>query len=242
MSDKVLVIIPTYNEKGNIEPLVRGIFSSLKNYDVNILFIDDGSPDGTGDEIRRFQREDERIKLIERDRKMGLGKAYVAGFDFAIKNGYSHVFEMDADLSHKPEYLPLFLELAREYDLVIGSRYIKGGGVRNWSPLRELISKIGNLYARLILGFSIKDSTAGFKCFRIEVLKSIKPETLSSEGYSFQIENVWRAWKKGFKIKEFPIIFYEREKGKSKMSKKIIFEAIFKVLELRLKSFQREPF
>lgn len=242
MSDKVLVIIPTYNEKENIEPLVTGIFSSLKNYDVNILFIDDGSPDGTGDEIRRFQKEDGRIKLIERDRKMGLGKAYVTGFDFAIKNGYSHVFEMDADLSHRPEYLPLFLELARDYDLVIGSRYVKGGGVRNWSPIRKLISKIGNLYARLILGFSIKDSTAGFKCFRTEVLKSIKPETLSSEGYSFQIENVWRTWKKGFKIKEFPIIFYEREKGKSKMSKKIIFEAIFKVLELRLKSFQREPF
>lgn len=242
MSDKVLVIVPTYNEKENIKPLITGIFSSLRNYDVNILFIDDGSPDGTSDEIKKLQKEDQRIKLIEREKKTGLGKAYVVGFDFAIKNSYSYVFEMDADLSHKPEYLPSFLELTREYDLVIGSRYVKGGGVRNWSPLRKLISKIGNLYARLLLGFSIKDSTAGFKCFRIEVLKSIKPETLSSEGYSFQIENVWRTWKKGFKIKEFPIIFYERERGKSKMSKKIIFEAIFKVIELRLKSFRKEPF
>ncbi len=242
MPEKVLIIIPTYNERENIKPIVNGIFSSLKDYDVNILFVDDGSPDGTGEEIKKFQREDERIKLIEREKKMGLGKAYVEGFLFAIKNGYSHVFEMDADLSHRPEYLPSFLELSREYDLVIGSRYVKGGGVRNWSKLRELISRIGNLYARLILGFPFRDSTAGFKCFKIEVLKAIKPETLSSQGYSFQIENVWRAWKKGFKIKELPIIFYERERGKSKMSKKIVFEAVLKVLELRLKSFRKRPF
>ncbi len=242
MSDKVLIIVPTYNEKENIMPLVNGIFSSLRDYNVSILFVDDGSPDGTGEEIKKLQKENERIKLIERKMKMGLGRAYVEGFDFAIKNGYSHVFEMDADLSHRPEYLPLFLELAKEYDLIIGSRYVKGGGVRNWSWLRELISRAGNLYARLILGFPFKDSTAGFKCFKIEVLKSIKPETLSSEGYSFQIENVWRAWKKGFKIKEFPIVFYERERGKSKMSRRIVFEAIFKVMELRLKSFLRAPF
>lgn len=242
MPEKVLIIVPTYNERENIKPLVNGIFSSLKDYDVNILFIDDGSPDGTADEIRELQKEDERIKLIEREKKMGLGRAYVEGFNFAIRNGYSLVFEMDADLSHRPEYLPLFLELAKDYDLVIGSRYVKGGGVKNWSWIRKLISRFGNIYSRLILGFPFKDSTAGFKCFRIEVLKAIKPETLSSEGYSFQIENVWRAWKKGFKIKELPIIFYERERGKSKMSKKIVFEAISKVLELRLKSFRKNPF
>jgi dolichol-phosphate mannosyltransferase len=242
LPEKVLIIVPTYNERENIKPLVNGIFSSLKDYDVNILFIDDGSPDGTADEIRELQKEDERIKLIEREKKMGLGRAYVEGFNFAIRNGYSLVFEMDADLSHRPEYLPLFLELAKDYDLVIGSRYVKGGGVKNWSWIRKLISRFGNIYSRLILGFPFKDSTAGFKCFRIEVLKAIKPETLSSEGYSFQIENVWRAWKKGFKIKELPIIFYERERGKSKMSKKIVFEAISKVLELRLKSFRKNPF
>lgn len=242
MSEKVLIIVPTYNEKENIAPLVNGIFSSLKDYDVNILFIDDGSPDGTAHEIKELQKKDPRIMLIERERKMGLGRAYITGFDFAIRNGYTHVFEMDADLSHRPEYLPQFLELAKKYDLVIGSRYVEGGGVKNWSWLREIISRIGNLYARLILGFPFRDSTAGFKCFKIEVLKAIKPETLSSEGYSFQIENVWRAWKKGFKIVEFPIIFYERERGKSKMSKKIVMEAIFRVLDLKLKSFRKVPF
>lgn len=242
MREKVLIIVPTYNERENIKPLVNGIFSSLKDYDVNILFIDDGSPDGTAQEIKELQKDEPRIKLIERDKKMGLGRAYISGFDFAIKNGYSHVFEMDADLSHRPEYLPKFLELSKNYDLIIGSRYVKGGGVKNWSRLRELISRIGNIYARFILGFPFQDSTAGFKCFKIEVLKEIKPETLSSQGYSFQIENVWRAWKKGFKIVELPIIFYEREKGKSKMSKKIIIEAVFKVLELRLKSLRKVPF
>lgn len=242
MPEKVLIIVPTYNERENIKPLVNGIFLSLNDYDVNILFIDDGSPDGTADEIEKLQKEDERIKLIERSKKMGLGRAYVEGFHFAIGNGYSHVFEMDADLSHRPEYLPSLIELTKDYDLVIGSRYVKGGGVRNWSWFRELISRLGNLYSRLILGFPFRDSTAGFKCFRVEVLKAINPETLSSEGYSFQIENVWRSWKKGFKIKEFPIIFYERERGKSKMSKKIVFEAILKVIELRFKSFLKKPF
>ncbi len=236
MPEKVLIIVPTYNERDNIRPLVTGILYNTRNYDAEILFIDDGSPDGTGEEIKKIQNEEPRVKLIERGRKMGLGRAYVEGFNYAIKNGYSLVFEMDADLSHRPEYLPDFLELAKEYDLIIGSRYVKGGGVKNWSVWRKFISRAGNIYARLILGFPFRDSTAGFKCFRTEVLKAISPETLSSEGYSFQRENVWRAWRKGFRIKEFPIIFYEREQGKSKMSKKIIFEAIFKILELKIKS------
>ncbi|MGQ9619283.1 MAG: polyprenol monophosphomannose synthase [Candidatus Aminicenantia bacterium] len=241
MLEKILVIIPTYNERENIKTLVKQIFYYTRGNNVEILFVDDGSPDGTGEEIKKLQRVDDRIKLIEREKKSGLGRAYVEGFLYAIKNGYSLVFEMDADLSHRPEYLPAFIESAKDYDLIIGSRYVEGGGVKNWGFVRKFISKAGNLYSRLILGFPIRDSTSGFKCFKIDVLKAIKPETLSSQGYSFQIENVLRAWRKGFRIKECPIIFYEREKGKSKMSKKIVFEAILKVLELKLKSIKIFP-
>jgi dolichol-phosphate mannosyltransferase len=231
---KTLVVIPTYNEAKNIKRLIEEIFKL--DLDINILIIDDNSPDGTGNIVEELVKRDHKINLIKREGKMGLGTAYVAGFKYAIENKYDYVFEMDADFSHDPKEIPNFLEKIKEYDLVIGSRYIKGVNVVNW-PLRRLILSYGaNIYTRFITGIPIKDSTSGYKCYRREVLESIDLNSIHSGGYSFQIEMNYKTWKKNFKIAEIPIIFVDRTEGKSKMSKKIVREAIYLVWKLRLLS------
>ncbi|MCX7944100.1 MAG: polyprenol monophosphomannose synthase [Deltaproteobacteria bacterium] len=232
---KNLVIIPTYNEKENIRNITKAVFEKI---DTHILIVDDNSPDGTGkiaDELAEENEYKGRLFVLHRSKKEGLGKAYVAGFKWALERDYEHIFEMDADFSHNPDYLPLFLEKIKEYDLVIGSRYVKGGGVQNWSFLRMLISKGGSLYSRMILGIPIKDLTGGYKCFRRIVLESIDLDNLLLSGFGFQIEMNYRAYKKGFRVYELPIIFTDRLLGKSKMSQKIFFEALLLVIKLRLK-------
>lgn len=229
-----LVIIPTYNEKENIRNITKAVFEKI---DTHILIVDDNSPDGTGkiaDELSENVYNG-KLFVLHRERKEGLGKAYIAGFKWALARNYQYIFEMDADFSHNPDYLPQFLEKIKEYDLVIGSRYVKGGGVQNWPFFRMLISKGGSLYSRTILGIPIKDLTGGYKCFRRIVLESIDLDNLLLSGFGFQIEMNYRAYKKGFRIYELPIIFTDRILGKSKMSQKIFFEALLMVIKLRLK-------
>ncbi len=231
---KSLVIIPTYNEKENLEKIVPEI---LKMDDsLNILVVDDNSPDGTGQIADRIASHHKKVLVLHRPGKMGLGQAYIAGFKYAIEKGFDYIFEMDADFSHDPRYLPDFLSGIKEADLVIGSRYIKGVNVINWPMTRLLLSYYANIYARWVTGLPLNDSTGGFKCYRRKVLESINLDEVRSNGYSFQIEMSFRAWKKGFKIKEIPIIFMDRREGKSKMSKKIVREAIWMVWRLRLSS------
>ncbi|OGC76438.1 MAG: dolichyl-phosphate beta-D-mannosyltransferase [candidate division Zixibacteria bacterium RBG_16_40_9] len=229
---KSLVIIPTYNEKENLEKIVPEI---LKMDDsLNILVVDDNSPDGTGEIAERIASKNNKVFVLHRPGKMGLGQAYIAGFKYALEKGYDCIFEMDADFSHDPKYLPDFLSGIKEADLVIGSRYINGVNVINWPMTRLLLSYYANIYARWVTGLPLKDSTGGFKCYRRKVLESINLDEVRSNGYSFQIEMSFRAWKKGFKIKEIPIIFVDRRVGKSKMSKKIVREAIWMVWRLRI--------
>ncbi len=231
---KSLVIIPTYNEKENLEKIVREI---LKTDDsLNILVVDDNSPDGTGAIADRIASNNNKVFVLHRAGKMGLGQAYIAGFKHALEKGYDYIFEMDADFSHDPKYLPDFLSKIKEADLVIGSRYINGVNVINWPMSRLLLSYYANIYARWVTGLPLKDSTGGFKCYRRRVLESIDLDQVRSNGYSFQIEMSFRAWKKGFKIKEIPIIFVDRREGKSKMSQKIVREAVWMVWRLRLAS------
>jgi len=231
---KTLIIIPTYNEKENISRLIDCIFSVDET--VHILVVDDNSPDRTWEIVENKSREDSRVFLIKREGKSGLGTAYIRGFKYAIEKGYDYVFEMDADFSHDPGEIPSFLEAIKTSDLVIGSRYIKGVNVVNW-PLRRLILSYGaNVYTRIITGLPIKDSTGGFKCFRKKVLETLDLDKITSNGYSFQIEVNYKVWKKGFNIKEIPIIFVDRSEGTSKMSKKIIREAIWMVWKLRFLS------
>jgi dolichol-phosphate mannosyltransferase len=236
-SEKILIIVPTYNEYENIERLIREINSI--NSSLDILVVDDNSPDGTGEQVKKLQEKFGNLYLIEREGKLGLGTAYVAGFNFALKNGYSIIFEMDADFSHDPKEIPNFLEAVEESDLVIGSRYIKGVNVVNWPLSRLLLSYFANKYTRLITGLPICDSTGGYKCFRRKVLESINLNEVSSGGYSFQIEMNFKAWKKGFRLKEIPIIFIDRAVGKSKMSKQIFREAVWMVWKLKIKSLFR---
>jgi dolichol-phosphate mannosyltransferase len=229
---KTLIIIPTYNEAKNIKRLIEEIFKL--DLDINILIIDDNSPDGTGNIVEEVAKRDHKVNLIKREGKMGLGTAYVAGFKYAIDNKYDCIFEMDADFSHDPKEIPNFLEKIKECDLVIGSRYIKGVNVINW-PLRRLILSYGaNIYTRFITGLPVKDSTSGYKCFKRKVLENIDLNSIHSGGYSFQIEMNYKTWKKDFKIAEIPIIFVDRTEGKSKMSKKIVREAIWMVWKLRI--------
>jgi len=229
---KTLIIIPTYNEAKNIKRLIEEIFKL--DLDINILIIDDNSPDGTGNIVEEVAKRDHKVNLIKREGKMGLGTAYVTGFKYAIDNKYDCIFEMDADFSHDPKEIPNFLEKIKECDLVIGSRYIKGVNVINW-PLRRLILSYGaNIYTRFITGLPIKDSTSGYKCFKRKVLENIDLNSIHSGGYSFQIEMNYKTWKKDFKIAEIPIIFVDRTEGKSKMSKKIVREAIWMVWKLRI--------
>jgi dolichol-phosphate mannosyltransferase len=231
---KVLVIIPTYNELENIRKIIPAILNQGDNID--ILVVDDNSPDNTGKYVEEKSRVEPRVKLIKRPGKMGLGTAYITGFKYAIDHNYDIVFEMDADFSHNPNDIPAFLEAIKDADLVLGSRYINGVRVLNWPMRRLMLSYYASVYTRTITGLPVQDTTGGFKCFRIEVLKAIDLDKIKSNGYSFQIEMTYKAYKKNFRIKEIPIVFTEREKGRSKMSKKIVYEAVFMVWKLRIRS------
>jgi dolichol-phosphate mannosyltransferase len=227
-----IIIIPTYNEVENIEKLLRDVGSI--NAHIDVLVIDDNSPDGTANAVKKVMALNKNVHLIERERKMGLGTAYVTGFKFALDRKYQYIFEMDADYSHDPKEISNFLKAIQDADLVIGSRYIKGVNVVNWPLQRLLLSYFANKYTRFVTGLPICDSTGGFKCFRRETLEAINLDKLRSGGYSFQIEVNYQIWKKGFRIKEIPIIFIDRALGKSKMSKKIVREAMWMVWKLRL--------
>ncbi|RJP57674.1 MAG: polyprenol monophosphomannose synthase [Ignavibacteriales bacterium] len=231
---KTLIIIPTYNELNNIQKLVPLLRSEYPQVDV--LVVDDNSPDGTGKKVLELAESDPQIHLIEREGKLGLGTAYVRGFKFALENGYDAAMEMDADFSHDHKEVKNFLREIEENDLVIGSRYIKGVNVVNWPMSRLLLSYFANIYTKVITGMPIYDATGGFKCFRREVLESINLDKITSNGYSFQIEMNFKTWKKGFRVKEIPIIFVDRADGSSKMSKHIVYEAIFMVWKLRFAS------
>lgn len=232
--NKILVIIPTYNELENLPRILPEVFSRDDN--INVLVVDDNSPDGTAAYVEKEMKSNKRLHLIRRSEKSGLGTAYLAGFKYALENNYDYIFEMDADFSHDPNEIPKFLEEIQNYDLIIGSRYKNGVNVINWPMRRLLLSWFANFYTRIITGMPIKDATGGYKCFRRRVLDSIDLNEVKSNGYAFQIEMNFKAWKKGFKIKEISIIFVDRMKGKSKMSKKIVREAIWMVWKLRIKS------
>jgi len=233
-TQRALIIFPTYNERENIDKIVHAVLPLDPR--LNVLIVDDNSPDGTGEIAERLAQQELKVNVLHRKKKEGLGQAYIAGFKWAIERKYDYIFEMDADFSHGPEYLKHFLQEIKEYDLVIGSRYISGVNVINWPMSRLFLSYFANVYTRIITGLPLRDATGGFKCFRREVLEAISLDSVHSTGYSFQIEMTMRAWKKGFTIKEIPIIFVDRTAGVSKMSKKIVREAIWMVWWLRLKS------
>ena len=229
---KALVIIPTYNERENLTELLRRIFA--ENLPLEVLIIDDHSPDGTGAVADQLAASDPRVHVMHRPGKMGLGSAYVAGFRYALERDYDAVFEMDADFSHNPDSLPQFLRELETADLVVGSRYLHGVTVVNW-PLKRLILSYGaNVYSRIITGIPIKDLTGGFKCFRRQVLESLDLSRVRSDGYGFQIEINYKAWRKGFRIREIPILFVDRRAGESKMNRRIVWEAAWMVWRLRI--------
>lgn len=230
---KTLVIIPTYNEIENIEMMLLAVLSS--NKDIEILIVDDNSPDKTAAVVSSLQKSEPRIHLIVGRGKKGLGQAYLKGFKYAIKNGFDHVIQMDCDFSHNPKKITKILYLARHYDFVIGSRYVRGGCVKDWSQSRIFLSKLGNYYARLFLGSKIKDWTAGYVCWRTNVLKSMNLDGDFPSGYSFQINLKYRALRKGFNFTEIPITFKDRERGVAKLGSGIITEAILSVIKMRFK-------
>ena len=236
MPEKSLVIIPTYNELTNVQKLVPDILSRYEKLDLDVLIVDDNSPDGTSKFVKEFMKTNSRVKLITRKAKMGLGTAYIEGFKFALKNQYDFIFEMDADFSHDPKEIRNFLKAIKNCDLVLGSRYKKGVNVVNWPIKRLLLSYFANGYTRYITGLKVCDATGGFKCFRKEILQAINLDKVKSNGYAFQIEMTYKAWKKGFNLCEIPIIFIDRTEGHSKMSKKIVLEAVFMVWKLRIRS------
>ena len=231
---RTAVIIPTYNEKDNIEKALESIFS-LNNKDLEVVVIDDNSPDGTGLIIEKLKENNNKIHIIHRDRKMGLGTAYLEGFKYALDRNAQYIFEIDADFSHDFSLIPSFLDGARDNDLVIGSRYIPGGKITNWNLSRRLISYLGNLYARLVLGAPVADLTTGYKCYRREVAEFLTEKNIDAIGYVFQIETTYHTIKRGFRTKEIPIAFTERRIGKSKFSFKIIWESFWKVLKIKIK-------
>ncbi len=233
-TQRVLIIFPTYNERDNIDKIVHAVLPLDAR--IHVLIVDDNSPDGTGEIADRLVRQEPKVNVLHRVKKEGLGQAYIAGFKWAIERKYDYIFEMDADFSHGPEYLKDFLREIKEYDLVLGSRYIAGVNVINWPISRLLLSYYANVYTRIVTGLPLRDATGGFKCYRREVLESIDLDDIGSTGYAFQIEMSMRAWKKGFTIKEIPIIFVDRRAGESKMSKKIVREAVWMVWWLRLKA------
>jgi len=227
-----LVIIPTYNEKENIEKIIRKVFSMRQNFD--ILVVDDGSPDGTGQIVKNLQKEFSSLFILERSGKNGLGTAYIAGFKWALEKDYSFIFEMDADFSHNPEDLDRLRTACQNgADMSIGSRYVNGGGLVNWPWLRIAMSKGASFYSRLVLNMGVRDTTAGFKCYTRKVLEALPLDEIKFVGYAFQIEMKYRTFKKGFKITEVPIVFKDRTEGKSKMSTDIFKEAFFGILKLR---------
>jgi dolichol-phosphate mannosyltransferase len=228
---KVLIIIPTYNEAENISSLIPEVLEQDEM--VEVLVVDDNSPDGTGEIVADLAKDNPRIHLLERQGKMGLGSAYITGFKYALEHGYEYVIEMDADFSHSPSDIPRLLKEIKDCDLVIGSRYISGVNVVNWPIRRLLLSIFASRYVRFVTRMPVKDPTAGFKCFRREVLESLDLDNIISDGYSFQIEIHYKTWKSGWRIKEIPIVFTERRDGKSKMSKKIVWEAALIVWKLR---------
>ncbi|MEO8166746.1 MAG: polyprenol monophosphomannose synthase [bacterium] len=233
-TSKVLVVIPTYNEAENIPKLIPAVLKQAPNID--ILVVDDGSPDGTAAIVKEIMAADPRVRILERKGKQGLGTAYVLGFKYAIEYGYDFVFEMDADFSHNPNEIPVFLATAKNYDLVIGSRYINGVRVLNWPMNRLLLSYSANVYTQIITGLPVHDATGGFKCYRIAALKTIDLAHIRSNGYAFQIEMSFKMWKKGFRLVEIPIVFADRRLGVSKMSKNIVYEAVFMLWKLRVRS------
>jgi dolichol-phosphate mannosyltransferase len=234
VAERLLVVVPTYNERVNLPLVVPAILHQDPRFEV--LVVDDNSPDGTGQLADELAASTPRVHVMHRPGKSGLGKAYVAGFQWALERNYDLIFEMDADFSHDPKFLGDFVRAINEADVVIGSRYRTGVNVINWPISRLLLSIGANQYARWITGLPLADSTGGFKCFRREVLQSIELEKVRSNGYSFQIEMSFRAWKKGFRLKEIPIVFTDRVEGQSKMNKRIMREAIWMVWWLRLQS------
>ena len=236
---RALVILPTYNEIENLPRIVPQILEV--DPDLEVLVVDDDSPDGTGKEADRMAEENLRLSVIHRASKMGLGSAYITGFKYGIEKGFDYLFEMDADFSHDAKYLKDFLREIKEADLVIGSRYLQGVNVINWPMSRLLLSYFANVYTRIITGLPLRDATGGFKCYRREALEAIELDLVRSDGYSFQIEMSFKLWRKGFRLKEIPIIFYDRQQGESKMSKKIVREAVWMVWRLGLERlFGRE--
>jgi dolichol-phosphate mannosyltransferase len=232
------LILPTYNEAENIEGLVRAALVQLESTGLEhtILVVDDGSPDGTGRIANGLAEELEPVRVLHRDRKQGLGRAYLAGFALALANGAELVLEMDADFSHDPADLPRLIAAAEAADLVLGSRYVPGGGVTSWGRLRRLLSRGGSAYARILLGVPVRDLTGGFKCFHRRVLESIDLENVHADGYGFQIELTYKAVRAGFRVAEVPILFRERSVGTSKMTTRIALEAVWKVPLLRLRA------
>ncbi|NTU57938.1 MAG: polyprenol monophosphomannose synthase [Chlorobiaceae bacterium] len=239
MSGRALVIVPTYNEADNVENLLNAILDRY-GAELDILVIDDSSPDGTASIVRRIKEREPRVNLLVRPGKLGLGTAYLMGFRYALDQGYGRIIEMDADFSHDPASIATMLDAIKEADLVIGSRYMNNTvNVVNWPLSRLILSKGASIYTRLITGMPVSDPTGGFKCFRSEVLKAIDLERVHSQGYSFQIEMNYRAWKKRFNIREIPIVFVDRSVGKSKMTRKNIFEAAWMVWWLKILSVLR---
>lgn len=231
---KALIIIPTYNEKENIRNIVQAVFA--QKLGVDILVVDDNSPDGTGQIVQEMQKSEPRLHLLSRAGKQGLGKAYIAGFNWGIEKGFDVLTEMDADFSHRPEDLGPLLNTLKDHDFAVGSRYVEGGRTVNWGLMRKIISRGGGIYSRLILGFPLNDWTGGFNAWKKEVLQGIDLSTVASNGYSFQIELKYKAMKKGFKGAESPIVFEDRRVGQSKMSLKIVLEAFYRVWLMRLNS------
>jgi dolichol-phosphate mannosyltransferase len=230
----VWVILPTYNEAENLERIVGDVLEHLPE-SRRVLIVDDNSPDGTGEIADRLAAADESIRVLHRERKEGLGPAYLAGFRVALDGGAERIIEMDADFSHDPSFLPRLIEATENADLAIGSRYVPGGGITDWGPMRRFISRGGSAYARVALGLPIQDLTGGFKCFRRIVLETINLDTIEARGYAFQVETTYRALKEGFRVVEVPIVFKDRTDGTSKMSKGIIAEAMWRVPAMRFR-------
>jgi dolichol-phosphate mannosyltransferase len=227
-----LIIIPTYNERDNIERLLERVLAQPFGFDV--LVVDDGSPDGTGDAVEAWTRREPRVHLLRRPGKMGLGSAYRDGFRFALEHGAELIFEMDADFSHDPDALGGFLKAAEDADVVLGSRYLNGVSVVNWPLKRLFLSYFANTYTRWITGLPVRDATGGFKCFRRRALEAVRLDRVRSDGYAFQIEMTYKCWRKGMRVREIPILFVDRSVGVSKMSRDVIWEAAGMVWRLRL--------
>lgn len=232
--EQALVIVPTYNESDNIHPMIEKLFGLYPQ--ISVLIIDDNSPDGTAQIVTSLQQRFPNLYLLQRAGKLGLGTAYITGFKWALERKFEFIFEMDCDFSHDPQELQNFLEAIESADLVIGSRYINGIRICNWSMGRLLLSYCASIYVRLVTGIPVEDTTGGFKCFRRKVLEGLNFKKIQSNGYSFQIELNYLTWAKGYRVKEIPITFYERRLGESKMGKNIVFEALFMVVKLRIKN------